>query len=57
MINFQLTVFRSAASIFRLLDHISVDVDRFERFSNLELDKEAISDGCRSENPGIGGGF
>ena len=35
-------------------------VDRFGRslqFCYLEFDKEAISDGCRSENPGIGGGF
>ena len=41
-------------------DDISVVGDRFGRslqFYNLEIDKEAISDGCRSEIPGIGGVF
>ncbi len=41
--------------------HIFVVVDRFERslrFCHLEFDKkEAISDGCRSENLGIGRRF
>ena len=35
-------------------------VDRFGltlRVCHLEFNWKAISDGCRSENPGIGGGF
>ncbi len=39
--------------MFSCFGHIFVVIDRFERslrFYHLELNKEAISDGCRSEN-------
>ncbi len=66
-------IFRSSASLeldrchrlnhemFSFLDDISVafeSIGRSVRFCLLEFYiKEAIFDGCRNKNPGIGGGF